>query len=194
MNDLKAVFAGNLIALRTKAGMTQAELAEKIHYSDKSISKWERAESLPDLQVTKELADVFGVTVDYLITPHDAWEGRPVRIPYRTDVITAVSLLGIALAALIVFVILHWTLDKLYWVVFLAAVPVMLITLLILNCVWGKAKYHPVVISLLLLGVFGLLFFILREYVHVRDLWFLALLWLPAQVIVFLSFRILHKK
>lgn len=194
MNDLKAIFAGNLIALRTKAGMTQAELAEKIHYSDKSISKWERAESLPDLQVTKELADVFGVTVDYLITPHDAWEGKPVRIPYRTDVITAVSLLGIVLAALIVFVILHWTLDKLYWVVFLAAVPVMLITLLILNCVWGKAKYHPVVISLLLLGVFGLLFFILREYVHVRDLWFLALLWLPAQVIVFLSFRILHKK
>lgn len=194
MNDLKAIFAGNLIALRTKAGMTQAELAEKIHYSDKSISKWERAESLPDLQVTKELADVFGVTVDYLITPHDAWEGKPVRIPYRTDVITAVSLLGIVLAALIVFVILHWTLDKLYWVVFLAAVPVMLITLLILNCVWGKAKYHPVVISLLLLGVFGLLFFILREYVHVRDLWFLALLWLPAQVIVFLSFHILHKK
>ena len=79
MDELKAVFAGNLIHLRTKAGLTQAELAEKIHYSDKSVSKWERAESLPDLQVAKELAQVFGVTVDFLITPHDAWEGKPVR-------------------------------------------------------------------------------------------------------------------
>lgn len=194
MNELKAVFAGNLIALRTKQGLTQAELAEKIHYSDKSVSKWERAESLPDLQVTKEIADVFGVTVDYLITPHDAWEGKPVRIPYRTDVITAVSLLGIALAALLVFIILNWTLGKLYWVVFLAAVPVMLITLLVLNSAWGKGKYHPIVVSLLLLGVFGLLFYILREYVHVRNLWALALLWLPAEVIVLLSFHIHRKK
>ena len=59
MQDLKAVFAANLIHLRTQAGYTQAELAEMIHYSDKSVSKWERAESLPDLQVSKEIADVF---------------------------------------------------------------------------------------------------------------------------------------
>ncbi len=190
MEDLKAVFAGNLIALRTKLGLTQAELAEKIHYSDKSISKWERAESLPDLQVTKELADVFGVTVDYLITPHDAWDGKPVRIPYRTDVITTVSLLGVGTIALLLFLILYWTLGNLYWVVFMAAVPVMLVTLLVLNCVWGKAKYHPVVVSLLLLGIFALLFYILQEYVHVRNLWGLGLLWLPAQIIVLLSFRI----
>ena len=81
MEDLKAVFAGNLIRLRTQAGMTQAELADKIHYSDKSVSKWERAESLPDLQVTQELASVFGVTVDFLIHPHDEWKAEPVRVP-----------------------------------------------------------------------------------------------------------------
>ncbi len=190
MNDLKAIFAGNLIHLRTQAGMTQAELAEKIHYSDKSVSKWERAESLPDLQVTQELAQVFGVTVDFLITPHDAWEGKPIRVPYRTEVITTLSIVGVWTLALLVFIVLFWTLDKPLWEVFLAAVPISLIVLLVLNSVWGKYKYHPYVISSLLFGVFALLYYVLHAYVHVHHPWFLALLWIPAQVIVALSFRI----
>ena len=188
MNNLKAVFAGNLIHLRMQAGMTQAELAEKIHYSDKSVSKWERAEALPDLQVAQELAQVFGVTVDFLISPHDAWEGKPVRVPYRTDVVTSLSIIGVWTVALLVFMVLFWALDKLLWEVFLAAIPVSLIVLLVLNSVWGKYKYHPYVVSLLLLGVFALLYYILHSYVHVHHPWFLALLWVPAQTIVALSF------
>ncbi len=190
MDELKAVFAANLIHLRAEAGLTQAELAEKIHYSDKSVSKWERAESLPDLQIAQELAKIFGVTVDFLITPHDAWEGKPVRVPYRTDVITSLSIVGVWTLALLVFLILFWSFNKLFWVVFLVAIPVSLITLLVLNSVWGKIKYHPYVVSLLLLGVFALLYYILHMYVHVRHPWGLAFLWLPAQVIVWLSFHI----
>ena len=49
MEDLKVIVAVNISRLRRDAGMTQAELAEKINYSDKSVSKWERAEALPDL-------------------------------------------------------------------------------------------------------------------------------------------------
>lgn len=194
MQDLKAVFAANLIHLRTQAGYTQAELAEKIHYSDKSVSKWERAESLPDLQVSLEIAEVFGVTLDFLTTPHDAWEGKPVRVPYRTDVITSLSVVGVWTLALLVFLLLFWILDKLFWVIFLVALPVSLITLLVLNSVWGKYKYHPIVVSLLLLGVFGLLFYVLHAYVQLHHLWVLAFLWLPAQVIVSLSFHIRKKK
>lgn len=194
MEDMKAVFAANLIRLRTQAGFTQAELAEKIHYSDKSVSKWERAESLPDLQVAQELAQVFGVTVDFLITPHDAWEGKPVRLPYRTDMITTVSVLGVWTLALLVFLVLFWMLNKLFWVVFLVAAPVSLITLLIFNSVWGKYKYHPVVVSLLLLGVFVLLYYILHAYVHLHHPWGLAFLWVPAQTLVALSFCIRKRK
>lgn len=193
MDNLKAVFAGNLIHLRTQSGMTQAELAEKIHYSDKSVSKWERAESLPDLQVARELAQVFGVTVDFLLEPHDAWDGKPVRLPYRTDVITTLSIVGVWTVALLVFILLYWTMEKLLWEVFLAAVPVSLIVLLVLNSVWGKYKYHPCVVSLLLFGVFALLYYVLHVYIHVHHPWFLALLWIPAQLIVTLSFRIIKR-
>jgi len=68
MDELKIVFASNLIKLRTRAGMTQAELGEKLHYSDKSVSKWERGESVPDAYVLKCIAELFGVSVDYLIS------------------------------------------------------------------------------------------------------------------------------
>ncbi len=191
---MKAVFAANLIHLRTQAGMTQAELAEKIHYSDKSVSKWERAEALPDLQVANALAQLFGVTVDFLITPHDAWDGKPVRLPYRTDTITWLSMIGIWTIALMVFLTLFWVLEQLYWVTFMVAVPVSLITLLVLNSVWGKAKYHPIVVSLLLFAVFGLLYYIFHHYVHLHHPWGLAFLWLPAQLIVILSFRVRRRE
>ena len=67
MTNLKEVIAKNITDLRTKANMTQLSLAEELNYSDKAISKWERAESIPDITVLKTIADLFGVTVDYLL-------------------------------------------------------------------------------------------------------------------------------
>ena len=63
MDELKLIFASNLIRLRTAAGMTQAELGEQLNYSDKSISKWERGEAIPDAAVLKRMSEIFGVTV-----------------------------------------------------------------------------------------------------------------------------------
>lgn len=68
MDELKSIVAENLKALRTSAGLTQGELANRLNYSDKAVSKWERGESLPDVQVLKQLADMYGVGVDYLLS------------------------------------------------------------------------------------------------------------------------------
>ena len=51
MNDLKQIIAHNIIKLRKEKNLTQIEFAQKLNYSDKAISKWERAESSPDLSV-----------------------------------------------------------------------------------------------------------------------------------------------
>ena len=56
--ELKAIVAKNLVALRKNAGFTQIELAEKLNYSDKAVSKWERGESLPDIETMKRIADL----------------------------------------------------------------------------------------------------------------------------------------
>ena len=65
--ELRPIVARNIAACRKQAGMTQAELAEKLNYSDKTISKWERAEGLPDLVVSQNIAELFGVPLDALL-------------------------------------------------------------------------------------------------------------------------------
>ena len=67
--ELKQIIAKNIAKVRRAAGMTQLQLAEQLNYSDKAVSKWESGASLPDIVVLKQIADIFGVTVDYLITP-----------------------------------------------------------------------------------------------------------------------------
>lgn len=61
------IFADKLIELRKKSGMSQEELAEKLGVSRQSVSKWEGAQSTPDLNRILELSKIFGVTTDYLL-------------------------------------------------------------------------------------------------------------------------------
>ena len=74
LSELKLITASNLINLRTRAGLTQAELGAKLSYSGKNISKWERGETIPDAYVLTQLAELYGVSVDYILSSHDAWE------------------------------------------------------------------------------------------------------------------------
>ena len=67
MDEIKTIVARNISELRQANHMTQLDLAEKLNYSDKTISKWERAESTPDIAVLIEIARLFGVTLDYLV-------------------------------------------------------------------------------------------------------------------------------
>ena len=62
--EFNALVAKNLVAYRKHNNLTQLELAEKLNYSDKAVSKWERGECLPELYVLKQIADVYGVTVN----------------------------------------------------------------------------------------------------------------------------------
>ena len=62
--SLEQIIADNLVYYRKASGLTQLEVAEKFNYSDKSISKWERAEGMPDILVLKALADFYDIRVD----------------------------------------------------------------------------------------------------------------------------------
>lgn len=65
--DEKDIIAYNIAYLRKKQGLSQLELAEKLQYSNKNISKWEKAETTPSIFTLKRLAETFGVTVDKLV-------------------------------------------------------------------------------------------------------------------------------
>ncbi len=191
MDELKLIFASNLIKLRTKGGMTQVELGEKLNYSDKTISKWERAESIPDAFVLKQLGTIFGVSVDHLLSNHDQWED-PLSVKkqsretkYDSFFITMVSIAGIGTLAVLIFVI-FWVLGSIEWSVFAYAVPVSLITLLVLNSIWNGGKNNLLIVASLVFCIIAIIYIALIEY----QPWQLFLVVIPAELVVFLSFKI----
>ena len=62
------ILADKIIEERKKNGWSQEELAQQLGVSRQAVSKWESAGSVPDLQKIIQMADLFGVTTDYLLT------------------------------------------------------------------------------------------------------------------------------
>ena len=189
MDDLKVITASNIINLRTAKGMTQAELGELLNYSDKSVSKWERAEAVPDAYVLKKMSAIFGVSVDYLLNSHDSWE-RPESFKkeernFHSNVITILVIFGIWTLAFLIYII-GWLLEANWWLLFVYAVPVSLITFLVLNSVWEQGKNNRHIIYALVASVFITVYLTFRSY----NPWQILLLLVPAEFLVFLSFRI----
>lgn len=191
LSELKLISASNIIKLRTGAGLTQAELGEKLNYSDKTISKWERGEAIPDAYVLTQMAEIFGVTVDYLLSSHDAWESpeqqaaRQEEAGYSVNMIIAISVLGVWTMALTIFVLL-WLFDIILWETFIVALPVSILTYMVLICVFRRRQYLQFVIAAFVLSMFILLYFTLP----MQKPWQLFLIAIPAEIIVFLSCNI----
>ncbi len=191
MKEIETTIASNIIELRTRAGMTQLELAEKLNYSDKSVSKWERAEALPDVLVLRNIADIFGVTLDYLVRPHEPDEKISIidsvktTIPYQ--IIMAITSVGIMTVATILFII-FWLRGSIYWQVFVFALPVLFTSLLVLNSIWHEGKYNFIIVSLLALSIVTTLYVIFLKY----NWWQLFLIEIPAEALIVLSFRLYH--
>lgn len=188
MDEFKKVVAENIIRLRTSLDLTQAQLGEKLNYSDKSVSKWERGESVPDVYVLKQLADMAGVTVDYIITPHTPDEvvkpQKKIR-RYSRRFITLTVLAGILTLAVLIFVVL-WMIGIFSWLVFVYAVPVSLITLLVLNSIWGDRSWNLYIVSGIVWGVISCIYLSALD----QNWWQLFLLGIPAQIIIIFAFSI----
>ena len=100
MEELKTLIGVNLVRLRRRAGMTQTQLAEKLGYTDKAVSKWECGDAVPDIWVLTRVAEEFGVTVDDLLTPHTEPTEEPIqRMPRRRAIITVLAALLVWLIA-----------------------------------------------------------------------------------------------
>ncbi len=191
MTNLKPIIAQNISCLRTATGMTQLELAEKLNYSDKAVSKWERGESVPDIAVLKEIADLFGVTIDYLICsehPEQIPEAKPAiaRKKRNRSFITGMSILLVWLIAEIAFVITESISGTTVFcfLPFLYAIPATLIVWLILNSVWFNKRRNFLIISMLMWSV--LIGFYLTLYLFNLNIWLVFILGIPGQAIIFM--------
>lgn len=149
---LREYFARNLSHYRKALGLTQIELAEKLNYSDKSISKWERGDGLPDLAVTVQLADIFGLTINDLLAE------KPRKRLLTTRNKTIITLLSIGLTwlvATILFFFFELILPNIYswWLLYIFSVPISAIISIVFSAVWWKKMHVFISTSVLIWSI-----------------------------------------
>ena len=89
------MFADNLLNLRKQNSMTQEELAEKLGVTRQAVAKWESAESTPDLEKSRLIAEVFGVSLDDLVNYSSTEEDMPgLNVPPKGKHLFGVVTLG----------------------------------------------------------------------------------------------------
>lgn len=200
MEDLKIIFAQNLIMLRKQMKLTQIELAEKINYSDKAISKWERGESIPDVSVLLNLAKLFGVNIDFLVTEHNNTEIAKEQTNYAAGIkkknhllISAITFLAMLIAETIVFISLQgsgavesvWR-NIMYC--YAMPLPVFAIVGVVFSGLWAKKIINFIAVSALIWTILADAFFIIL--LCGRSFPLVFVLGFPAEIVAMMSFKI----
>ena len=214
--ELKVRIGSNIARLRRNCRMTQAELAEKLNYSDKAVSKWERAESMPDVLTLMQLAQQFGTTVNELLSNPDGAEVRPaaelpaeppqekpeeaapaetqprkkkiIRTPDK-NVIQKLSSILVWVVALFIYLVLDSFEVKHAWMVFVLAVLANAIVLLSLRAAWKMYGINRILISIIMWT--SLVFFYLVIWLIWNvSVWRVFLLGVLGQAAIMLWFKL----
>ena len=204
---LKYQIGVNIAAYRKRAGLTQAGLAEKLNYSDKAVSKWERGESVPDVLTLAMLAEQFGITVNDLLVDFNALPGNPGKLEKamtqvsekalkrkaNKNVILALSSTLVWFVALLVFVVMSSFdfLDPYSRLIFFYAVPANAIVLLSLRSAWRDFRWNKALISAIVWGCIVSIHITMLVVCH-YNFWKVYLLGIPGQLAIFLWFRMFH--
>jgi len=201
---LKRQIGANIAAHRKNAGLTQAGLAEKLNYSDKAVSKWERGDSIPDVLTLMALAEQFGITVNDLLADPEALPGNPGKLEKamtqvsekalkrkaNKNVILALSSTLVWFVALLAFVLLSSFdfLQKYSCLLFFVAIPANAIVLLSLRSAWHDFRWNKALISIIVWGSILSIYMVIRA-VWGYHFWKIFLLGIPGQIAIFLWFR-----
>jgi transcriptional regulator with XRE-family HTH domain len=187
MEDYKRIIANNITELRKAVPLTQAELAEKLNYSDKAVSKWERGESIPDVIVLKQIAELFGVTVDYLLEDVHPLKSTAHNLPRQLKknrvLIASLSCALVFLIATVTFVTLVLATELSgAWLAYIYCLPICAILLIVFNTLWGRKKLNFLYITLLVWSTLVCIYLTIGDFGY----WPIFLVGIPGQVIILL--------
>ena len=142
--DLNIIFSENLVELRKMNSLTQLELAERLGYSDKNISKWENGLAIPSADILVELSAYFNVSVDYLLSKHEDEEKQALsKVQHKSKrnkfLITGLAVLCVWLIALLIFMSLFTSVDN-AWISLLYGLPASSIVGIVFISLWFKKR------------------------------------------------------
>ena len=200
---LKLQIGANIAAYRKRSGLTQAELAEKLNYSDKAVSKWERGESLPDVLTLMQLSEQFDINVETLLedpnalpnetTPFQQAMGqvseKALKRKANKNIILGLSSILVWFVALFIYVVVS-SFDIPYsWLAFFYAIPANCIVLLSLRSAWHDFRWNRALISGIVWGSLASIHVTLLTLANF-NMWKIYLLGILGQVAILLWFRL----
>ncbi len=203
---LKKQIGKNIVFYRKLNGLTQAVLAEKLNYSDKAVSKWERGESMPDVLTLVQMSELFRVSVNDLLSDPNALPGTTCAVEQvvgkavektlkrKADkkIILKLTSVLVWFVALLMFVVFSSLEFHRSWIAFVYAIPTNAIVLLSLRSAWKDFWWNKVLISMIMWGSLLSLYTTLLIFLNL-NVWRMFLLGIPGQAAILLWFRMFRQ-
>ncbi len=191
MKDIKEIIAQNLIELRKKNNLTQNELAEKLNYSDNTISRWEHAEITPSIETLDQIAKIYSVPVESLLKENaTAQSEKEKRIDIAKHIATIIiCVCQVWLFAAIGFFYIHTTTSQIAWMLFVWAIPLSCIIAFMLSLRWHNKITNFVLLSVLLWSTISSFYLQYLQY----NLYLLFIIGIPIQTSLAIYFFMKRK-
>ena len=200
---LKDRIGKNIAMHRKQIGLPQAGRAEKLNYSDKAVSKWERGESIPDILTLMQMADLFQIPMGDLMEDPNQLPGNPGKLEKamtqvsekalkrkaNKNVILGLSSTLVWFVALLIFVVISSFNLPNSWISFFFAVPINAIVLLSLRSAWRDFRWNRVLISVIVWGFLVSIYATFLVFLKF-NMWKLFLLGIPGEIATTLWFRL----
>ncbi|MBE5758313.1 MAG: helix-turn-helix transcriptional regulator [Clostridiales bacterium] len=179
--EIKLNFSENLISLRKAHNLTQLQLAEKLNYSDKAVSKWEVGAVLPDIETISRIAEFFGLTVNDLIYKK---KEKLTKMLFKNHVFITLLSFGLVwfFASILYFILEEATTIVRPWLTFIVAIPISFIVLTVFTTMWFKKTEQILSISGLFWGLLTAVYLCIFRL----DLWFIFIIGVVGQVLIIL--------
>lgn len=195
MQELSLTVGKNLTELRKSKHLTQQELAERIGYSDKSLSKWELGKAIPSVDILKQLADFYGVSVDFLLEEGAADKKALTSKASKNDgnkiVITAMAACFVLFTAVAIFVnALFQNQADNSWIVFVWMVPATMLTCGLLSLrFWGRTLAFWILASIFVWSLLAALALTIQIFKN-EGIWYIFMIAVPLQISIVLFAKI----
>lgn len=202
-DEARRIVGENLTKYRKNMGLTQLELADRLLYSDKNISKWERGEALPDAFVLKKLADMYGIKIDDFFVEGDVIvKPQTKEKKSKQKMLSANHLLIILLSTSLVWLV-ACILSCVFMAflphlkpytgnIFLCALPISFVVMLVFTSIWCTNLLNAIVVGGLIWTT-ALAIFLCIPF---NGSWLLFIVCVPLQIldILWFTLRKVNKK
>lgn len=192
--NLTAIIAENLVYYRKKAKLTQSELANKLNYSDKSVSKWERAEGVPDIYILNQLAKLYGLSVNDFLTTKKKEKVAKLFVSRLLITLLSVGMVWFVGTFCFCFLLLFFPEINNYWklwLIFIYSIPASCIVLIVFNNLYFKKFYNIIPVSIMCWSIALSLFLSFLDYPKIEMVFIVAI---PFQILVVLFYLLLLRK